>query len=81
MNNPITCEMVALTKAEYDELIEDSHKLAHFARSLDRLSGYVSASLTLARDAHTHLMEERPEEAARTIYRIIAAQAVRRATG
>lgn len=58
--------------AKAEELLADLERLT---RERDRLSGYVSASLTLARDAHRHLLEERPEEAARTIYRVIDALA------
>ena len=44
MNDPITCEIVALTKAEYDELIEDSYKLASLeGMGVDNWSGYDEA--------------------------------------
>ena len=41
----------------------------------DRLRGFAESALTLARDAHTHLMEERPEDCARMLHRAIQALA------
>lgn len=50
-------------------------EVERLTRDRDRLAGYVRAALPLARDAHKHLLEERPEEAARAIFRVICALA------
>lgn len=62
---PLLAAEVERLRAEVDRLTRDR----------DRLAGYVRAARQLSRDAHTHLLEERPEEAARTIFRVICALA------
>jgi outer membrane murein-binding lipoprotein Lpp len=58
--------------AEVERLRAEVERLT---RDRDRLTGYVRAARQLSRDAHTHLLEERPEETARAIYRVICALA------
>ncbi len=59
-------------RAEIERLRGEVERLT---RDRDRLAGYVRAARRLSRDAHTHLLEERPEETAHAIYRVIHALA------
>jgi hypothetical protein len=61
-----------LLAAEVERLRAEVERLT---RDRERLTGYVRAALPLSRDAHTHLLEERPEETAQAIYRVICALA------
>jgi hypothetical protein len=61
-----------LLAAEVERLRAEVERLT---RDRDRIAGYVRAARRLSRDAHTHLLEERPEETARAIYRVICALA------
>jgi hypothetical protein len=61
-----------LLAAEVERLRAEVERLT---RDRDRLAGYVRAARRLSRDAHTHLLEDRPEETAQAIYRVICALA------
>lgn len=50
-------------------------EVERLTRDRDRLTSYVRAARQLSRDALTHIVEDRPEEAARTIFRAICALA------
>lgn len=68
----VASEYAPALAAEVERLREEVDRLT---RDRDRLAGYVRAARQLSRDAHTNLLEERPEEAARTIFRAICALA------
>lgn len=58
--------------AEVERLQAEVERLT---RDRYRLTSYVLAALPLCRDALTRLVEERPEEAARVLYKIVHALA------
>ncbi len=61
-----------LLAAEVERLQGEVERLT---RDRERLAGYALAAMPLCRDALTHIVEDRPEEATQTLFRVMCALA------